>query len=124
MWLFFKTLLLIGICSQKTLSLPVDATDTDNQEDTSYYNSYNIEGKGYPIYNSPRDLSWGGRRNPSEPIDVDIHDFMNTEYYGTVEIGTPPQSFSVIYDTGSSNLWVPGLDCQGCGKRECPWRPG
>lgn len=41
---------------------------------------------------------------------------MNTEYYGTVEIGTPPQSFSVIYDTGSSNLWVPALDCQGCGR--------
>lgn len=76
---------------------------------------HQVKGVGHPIRHHPRDLTWGGRRDPSAPIDVDIHDFMNTEYYGTVTIGTPPQSFSVIYDTGSSNLWVPAKDCKGCG---------
>jgi len=43
--------------------------------------------------------------------DVPVKDFMNTQYFVSASIGTPAQTFTVVPDTGSSNLWVYSKSC-------------
>ena len=47
--------------------------------------------------------------------DVPIYDYMNAQYYGPISMGIPEQEFNVIFDTGSSNLWIPSVMCTNCG---------
>lgn len=46
-----------------------------------------------------------------------VNDFMNSQYFGVISLGSPAQTFNVIFDTGSSDLWVASSECplMSCG---------
>nr|CAH8848944.1 unnamed protein product [Trichobilharzia regenti] len=46
-----------------------------------------------------------------KPKSEQLHNYHNTEYYGELQVGTPPQTFRVLFDTGSTDSWLPSRKC-------------
>uniref|UniRef100_A0A3Q0R5Q3 pepsin A n=1 Tax=Amphilophus citrinellus TaxID=61819 RepID=A0A3Q0R5Q3_AMPCI len=104
----FRTAWLIALFSARfaTCRMPLikGKSARQNLKEKGLWEEYR---KKYP-YNPAAKFDTSGTESMTNDADL--------SYYGVVSIGNPPQSFSVIFDTGSSNLWVPSVYCssQAC----------
>ncbi|KAJ1994065.1 aspartic proteinase precursor [Coemansia spiralis] len=69
--------------------------------------------KSKSLMQLPPDVDFEEDTHDVEPDfgQVRLTDATDTYYYGVISVGTPGQNFTVTFDTGSANLWIPGVRC-------------
>ena len=122
--LFYLLLIIINvsIISSKYFSLK-----TERKESKKYTKAINelISKYKIDIISTPeedlknRHLTSLSKLNKTIKINpyfssINLNNFFNIQYFGTIYLGSTNQKISIIFDTGSNILWVPLFNCTSC----------
>ncbi|KZT33959.1 Asp-domain-containing protein [Sistotremastrum suecicum HHB10207 ss-3] len=98
-----------GVHRMKLQKMPMLLDDMANDEFRSQAREQ------VSLHGASVDVEGWGLGMTSERIQgghpVPLINFLNSQYFTEISLGTPKQYFNVVLDTGSSNFWVPSTSC-------------
>jgi hypothetical protein len=97
-----------------------ETVSVDNELDHSFDENSQHAAPAMELFSVPLQKRPSRRRRRRLSADpessfVELSDYYNNEYVGVLGVGTPPQYLTVVFDTGSTDVWFPSSQCVTCG---------
>ncbi|ORX66357.1 Asp-domain-containing protein [Linderina pennispora] len=104
----------LGQQNCKRISIPLQRSYNRNNNILVARRKARENKDGKKLMMLPADVDFDEETHDVEPDfgQVRLTDATDTYYYGVISVGMPAQNFTVTFDTGSANMWIPGVRCQ------------